>query len=184
MRLGFFSCSILVLATFALGCDEPVPPTPQGAFQVNFVDPGVDCPHMSHKSTMGTVSQTERTTVLVDGVKEASVACLVSGSGLGPFKLDASLSFEGTEKLQFNVAAIDSKATEAAPAKGNVGFSSLITGKSFSSDQPCDFYIESGGGEAVKPGAAWLSFKCPSLVESISTCSLGESYVLIENCTQ
>jgi hypothetical protein len=183
MRLGFFSCSIVVLGTFALGCDEPLPPTPQGAFLVNFVDPGIDCPHMSHKSVMGTVSQTARTTVAVDGVQGAEVACSVIGPDLGSVKIDATLKIGGTEILTFNVASIDSKATEAMPAKGYVGFSSVTTGDFFSSDQPCDFYIEPGG-EAVKPGAAWVSFKCPSMVESTNICALAESYVLIENCAQ
>lgn len=184
MRLGFFSCSILVLATCTLGCEETVPPIPQGAFLVNFVDSGADCPHMSHKGVMGVVSQTARTTVLVNNVQGAEVACSVTGKDLGPFKIDANLKFSGTEILTFNVASIDSKATEAAPAKGNVGFASIVTGDFFSSQMPCDFYIEPGGGEAVKPGAAWLSFKCPNMVESNNTCSLNESYVLVENCTQ
>lgn len=189
MRLGFFSCSIFVLATLALGCDEPVPPTPQGAFQVNFFDTGPMCPHKNHKSVMGVLSQTERTTVAVDGVKAAEVGCTVSGDTLGPFTIKANLEFEGTETLTISVDKIDSKATDAAPAQGTVGFASSVTGGDFfGSNQPCDFYIEAAGpsgvGEGVKPGAAWLSFKCPSIVQSTDTCALNESYVLVENCTQ
>jgi len=188
MRLGFFSCSILVLGTFALGCEEPVPPTPQGGFQVNFVDTGAECPHKSHQSVMGIISQSARTQIAIDGVKGAEIACTVSGKDLGPYTIDANMTFEGTEVLTISVPKIDGKATEAAPAQGSVGFSSAVTGGDFfSSDKPCDFYIEAGGpagSEGVKPASAWLSFKCPSIVESNTTCGLGESYVLIENCGQ
>lgn len=186
MRLGFFSSSIVVLASLALGCEEPVPPTPQGAFVVNFQQtPG--CPHKSHQSVMGSISATERTTLLVDGIKNADITCTVKGADLGPFSVDASIVFEGTEQLYVNVAKIDSKATEAMPAQGNVAFSSFITGEPFSSNQPCNFFIApagpSGKGQGVAPGTAWLSFSCPSLVESNNTCALAESYFIVENCT-
>jgi len=188
MRLALLSCSILVLATFGLGCEDPVPPTPQGAFLVNFFDSGASCPHKNHQSVMGIISAIDRTTIAVDGVDEANVTCSVKGAESGPFSVEAAMSFEGTELLNISISKMDSKATEAAPSKGSVGFSSAITGDFFGSDQPCDFYIEAAGpsgiGEGVKPGAAWLSFKCPSMVESNNSCALTESYVLMENCTQ
>lgn len=189
MRLAILSCSTLVLATFALGCEDPVPPTPQGAFMVNFFDTGAECPHKSHQSAMGVLSSIDRTTIAVDGVKGASVTCSVKGPDLGPFSIEAAYDFEGTEILNVSISKIDSKATEDAPAQGLVGFSSSITGGDFfGSSEPCEFYIEpagpSGIGEGVKPGSAWLSFKCPTIVESNNTCAINESYVLMENCTQ
>jgi len=188
MRLGFFSCSILVLGTFALGCEEPVPPTPQGGFLVNFFDTGAACPHKSHQSMLGIINQIDRTQIAIDGIKDADITCSVKGGDLGPFAINANLSFQGTEILNISVPKIDGKATDAAPAQGSVGFSSSVTGGDFfSSDQPCDFYIEAAGptgvGEGVKPTSAWLSFKCPSIVESNTSCALSESYVLIENCS-
>ena len=99
------------------------------------------------------------------------------------------MSFEGTEVLTVAINQIDSKATDAAPAKGSVGYSSAVTaGDFFGSNEPCDFYIEAAGpsgiGQGVKPGSAWLSFRCPSMVESNNTCALNESYLLIENCNR
>jgi hypothetical protein len=187
MRLGFFSASIFVLATFALGCEEPIPPTPQGAFAVNFTDTGADCPHKSHQSAMGIITATERREIAVDGVKGAEISCTVSGAALGPFKVSATMRFEGTEVLSVSVPSIDAKATDAAPATGSVSFKSSITGDVFGSSEPCSFYIEPAGpagAEGVKPGAAWLSFTCPTLVESMNTCGLSESYIIMENCTQ
>ena len=188
MRLGFFSSSVLVLATFALGCEEPVPISAQGAFAVNFSDTGVDCPHKSHQSAMGIINATDRTQIAVDAVKEAEIKCTVSGPTLGPFKVSSEMRFEGTEVLIVSIPSIDAKATEATPAKGSVGFKSSVTVDFFGTSDPCDFYIEpagpSGQGEGVKPGAAWLSFKCPTIVESMNSCGLNESYVLMENCTQ
>lgn len=188
MRLGFFSSSIIVLATFALGCEEPIPPTPQGAFAVNFSDTGADCTLKSHQSAMGIITATNRTEIAVDGVKEAEVDCSVIGADLGPFKVSATMRYEGTEFLNVSIPSIDAKATEATPAQGSVGFKSSVTAKLFGSSEPCDFYIEPAGptgvGEGVKPGAAWLSFKCPTIVESMTTCGLAESHVLMENCVQ
>jgi hypothetical protein len=189
MRLGFFSSSVLVLATFALGCEEPIPPTPQGAFQVNFLDTGAECPHKSHQSAMGILTEVNRTEIAIDLIKGAEVSCTVSGPDLGPFKVSADMTFDGTEVLTVSIPKIDSKATEMAPAEGSVGFASAITGGDFfGSSGPCQFYIEpagpSGVGEGVKPGAAWLSFKCDTLVESNNSCALNESYILIENCSQ
>ena len=159
MRLGFFSCSIFVLATFALGCDEPVPPTPQGAFLVNFNDLGANCPHKTHQSMMGVINQINRTTVAVNGVNGAEVLCSVKGKPLGPFSIEANLTFDSTETLTVSVNQIDSKATDVAPAHGSIGFASSETGSNFfGSNQPCDFYIEAAGpsgiGEGVKPGSA------------------------------
>lgn len=188
MRLGFFSSSILVLATFALGCEEPLPPTPQGAFAVNFSDTGADCTLKSHQSAMGIITATERKQIAVDLVKEAEIDCSVIGTGLGPFQVSATMRFEGTEFLSVSVPSIDAKATEATPAQGSVGFKSFVTAKLFGSSEPCDFYIEPAGptgvGEGVKPGAAWLSFSCPTIVESMTTCGIAESYILMENCVQ
>jgi hypothetical protein len=188
MRHGFFSASVLALATFALGCEEPIPPTPQGAFQVNFADTGVDCTHKSHQSEMGIITATDRTQIAVDGVKEAEIECTVSGAALGPFNVSATMRFEGTEVLTVSIPSIDAKATEATPAPGSAGFKSSVTLDFYGSSDPCDFYIApagpTGAGQGVKPGAAWLSFKCPTIVESMNTCGLNESYILLENCTQ
>lgn len=189
MRLGFLLCSTVVLASFALGCEEPVPPTPTGAFLVNFLDTGAACPQKTHSSTMGVITATAKTTLAVDGVKEADIACSVKGAAAGPFAVEANMTFQGTEILTISVPKIDGKATDVMPAQGSIGFASSITaGDFYSSDQPCDFYIEpagpSGIGEGLKPGSAWLSFKCPSIVESNSNCGINESYVYIENCSQ
>jgi len=189
MRLAFFSSSIFVLATFALGCEEPVPPTPQGAFVVNFQDTGAACPHKSHQSIMGAVTATDRVTLLVDGINGADISCTVKGGDLGPFSVQANIVFEGTELLTLDIEKIDSKASAAMPAQGNVGFSSSVTGGDFfGSNQPCEFFLSppgpSGTGQGVKAGSAWLSFSCPSMVESNNTCALAESYVVVENCLQ
>ncbi len=189
MRLAFFSCSTFVLATFALGCDEPIPPTPTGAFLVNFTDTGAACTHASHQIRLGVINKTERTTVAVDGVNGAAVTCTVSGKTLGPFSINADLKADGGDTIAISVNQIDSKATAAAPAKGTVVFASSDTaGDLFSSNEPCDFYIEAAGpsgiGQKVEPGSAWLSFKCPSIVQGTEPCALNESYVVIENCNQ
>lgn len=155
---------------------------------MNFFDNGQACAHKSHQGKMGDIGETERTSIMLDRVGGAEITCSVTGESLGPFSVSATLNLGNVDILQIDIDKIDGKATEAAPAKGSVAYSSSITASSYGATDPCDFYIEpagpSGVGEGVQPGAAWLSFKCPTIVSGMSTCVMNESYVLVENCVK
>jgi len=71
-----------------------------------------------------------------------------------------------------------------SPAVGSVSFFSIKTaGDAFSSPE-CNFFFKEGTGEGVTAGKIWVSFECPSVVESTRTCGLSESHILLENCDQ
>lgn len=184
MRLAaLLSLSFFGVAGFATGCTEPVPPSAQGAYLVFFQDTGVDCPQKSHQGVVGAMTKNTRTTLAVDGVDGADVSCTVSGSGNGPYAVDATISV-GTNTLVVTIPAISKGTTSAMPAKGQVGFQSLDTADTYGTpnDALCDFYFIEGTPESVDPGKIWVAFQCPKIVNQMSTCALAESFVLLENC--
>jgi hypothetical protein len=178
-----FYLALPLLAT-AFGCSDAIPPTPQGAFLVNFTDNGAECPHKSHKGEAGVVSEIARTTVIVDGTNGADISCSVTGSGTFAIK---GTVIVGTDGMNVNVPAINPSATMASPATGQLSYFSFVTaGDAYSSpeDTPCNFYFKSGTPEGVAAGKVWMSFSCPTVVESNSTCAISESILILENCDQ
>ncbi|MDI1447021.1 hypothetical protein [Polyangium sp. 6x1] len=177
------ACLAFPLVAFAFlgGCSDPVPPTPQGAFNVQFTDTGADCSIASHRSEAGAITDTKKTTVLIDGVEGASVSCSVSGAG--PFNVSAKISL-GSDGINLSIPAINVGATEMSPAAGSFAFwSDRTAGDAFSSAK-CNFYFKEGTGEGVAGGKLWVSFECPEVVESQSKCGISESHVILENCDQ
>ncbi|MRG98124.1 hypothetical protein [Polyangium spumosum] len=180
LRVACLAFPLVALALLG-GCSDPVPPTPQGAFSVQFSDTGVDCSIASHRSEAGDIDASKRTTVLVDGVEGASVTCSVSGTG--PFDVSAKIFF-GSDGINLSIPAINVGATEMSPATGALSFfSDRTAGDAFSSSQ-CNFYFKEGTGQGVAAGKLWVSFACPEVVESQNKCGITESHVIIENCEQ
>ncbi|MDC0747678.1 hypothetical protein [Polyangium mundeleinium] len=177
------ACLAFPLVAFALlgGCSDPVPPTPQGAFNVQFSKTGATCPIASHKSEIGTISASTKTAVVIDGVEGATVTCSVSGAG--PFSVSAQLRL-GSDGINLSIPAINVGATEASPATGSLAFfSDRTAGDAFSSSK-CNFYFKEGTGEGIASGKIWVSFVCPEVVESTNTCGIAESHLILENCDQ
>jgi len=175
--------TIIPFAAFALlgGCSDPVPPTPQGAFQVNFADSGATCNIASHRTEVGVVDSTKKTTVVVDGVEGADVQCKVSGAG--PFTVSARVVL-GADLLNISIPAINAGSTVDNPAKGGAAFTSFKTGGAYGSQADgCDFYFKDGTGEGVAAGKLWVSFKCAEVIGDY-TCAIAESHVILENCDQ
>jgi len=181
-RLALAVVSTALLAVFAAACSDPVPPTPQGAWSINFVSTGADCPVMGHMAQIGSVTSSSKSTVLVDGgAEKAKVTCVVSGTST--FSVTGNASANGLN-AQISIPSIDSNATAMAPAHGSVSFATGSTGGSFSSPSatPCDFYFVPGTGEGVASGRVWVAFVCPSVVQQMRDCSLSESFAIFENC--
>ncbi|MDI3288307.1 hypothetical protein [Polyangium sp. 15x6] len=177
------ACLAFPLVAFALlgGCSDPVPPTPQGAFNVQFTDTGVDCAIASHRSEAGDITDSKKTAVLIDGVDGANVTCSVSGAG--PFNVSAKITL-GSDGINLSIPAINVGATEASPASGSFAFwSDRTAGDAFSSSK-CSFYFKEGTGEGVASGKLWVSFVCPEVLESTNKCGISESHVIFENCDQ
>ncbi len=182
VRMSIAGAGIFAIATGSWGCSDPVPPTPQGAYQVTFSSPSSTCGIQGHNAKVGYIDGLERSSVVVDG-DGASVSCTVSGSGT--FAVEAQIT-KDADNLQIAVPAITSAATPMNPVKGRVAFASPTTVSNYVADKnhECNFYFLPGSKEGVGAGKIWVAFQCPEVVAQDSTCRLLESYVLLENCTQ
>lgn len=185
-RLALAFASTSALAVFAAACSDPVPPTPQGAWNARLVG-GTGCQVVGHSAQVGSVSSASKDSVLVDGALVAQdaveVSCQVTGTSSFTVSGVARLAGDG---LQIDIPKIDSSATKEAPAKGTVSFGSTKTANAYTStsESPCDFYFLPNTGEGVASGRIWVAFSCPKVVDKMSTCSMGESFVIFENCTE
>ncbi|EYF01829.1 hypothetical protein [Chondromyces apiculatus] len=176
-----------VLSLLVCGCSDPVPPTPRGGFDVNWVDsPVEECPIRSHRAQVGSPTATDPGTKLVDGEEGAEIECSVTGAG--PFKVSAS-AVQGANILRLNIPSISPSASQAAPASGSVNFRSAeLTSGSVSSDStvPCTFWFPDGRSEdqRVTGGKIWVAFECSRMLTPPmnNPCKISESYALFENC--
>ncbi len=191
MRLARFALAVVstsALAVFAAACSDPVPPTPQGAWFASLVHNTGDCNINGHTTSVGSVTAGGRDRVLVSGTQEAgedvSVSCQVTGTS--SFTVDGVVTVGG-KGLQISIPKIDSSATKDAPAAGSVAYNNVeFTAGAYSSstEKPCNFYFVPSTGEGVASGRVWVAFTCPEVTSGMSTCSLGESYAIFENCTE
>jgi hypothetical protein len=158
------------------------PPAADGAWLVNLTNNGGMCEVMLSTRQVGDVSESAITTRVTDGAADASVSCSVSGSGKGPYSVDGALSM-GADSLQISIPAISASATSNAPAVGSVAYESDATVSLYTSSA-CNFYFVTTSPESVAAGKIWVAFTCPSITSASvgSTCSLGESYAVFENC--
>jgi hypothetical protein len=191
MRLAHLALAVVstsALAVFAAACSDPVPPTPQGAWSVQLVNnDAAACKIIGHAAELGSVTSGSKDNVLVSGAlvsgDPVDISCQVTGTSSFEVTGLARLSGQG---LQITIPKIDSSATKEAPAKGAVSFNSLKTAGAYSSSEatPCDFFFAPGTGEGVASGRIWVAFSCPKVDDAMSTCSLAESFVIFENCTE
>ncbi len=182
-RLGLASFAAAASMVGSLGCSDPVPPTPRGAFYVGFVDSGVDCAIAGHNTQVGVVNDHERTEVLTDGVDGAAIECKVTGSGA--FAASGSIS-HGGDYLAIDIPSIKfPDATKDAPVTGSASFASFKTIDTYSSTASgCNFYFVNNGanGQGVGAGKIWASFECPAVQADMSVCKIQQGYVIFENC--
>ncbi len=177
--LGFICVGLALLS----GCSDPVPPTPRGAWTVSFVDTGIDCQHGGHNAKVGDVGPSTKNAVVVDGTEGANVNCSVRAAGKG-FAVDASLQ-QSDKYLTMLISEISASATETAPAKGGVGYSSANTVDTYTTTETdkCDYYFVPSA-QGVAAGRIWVSFKCPTLYAEGSTCAITQGYAIFENCDE
>lgn len=194
MRLAHrVSSSHLLAATFALGsaalagvagCSDPVPPTPQGAFQATFISDSSACGIAGHNTAIGAVTSSTKDKVLVSGIDGAEISCTVSGSGT--FSVQGKIT-QGGQGLEINIPKITAAASKENPVTGSVNYASTKTsGTVFSSttDTPCNFYF-SDNHEGVASGRVWITFDCPKVIQgTMKTCKIGPGFAIFENCSE
>lgn len=182
--------TVVGLGSF-VGCSDPVPPTPQGAWSVSFQaqdSSPINCHVMGHNAQVGAVTDHTKDNVIPDGPSEAGpgaeVTCSVVSAGTNKFNVEAKMT-QLDKGLAINIQGLTSAATEMAPALGTATFGDSQTGVPYGANMPCTFYF-SNQSEGVSPGRVWISFKCPSIYDAggMSTCQIKQGYAIFENCTQ
>lgn len=190
VRFAFAFLTPVVIASLSAGCGDPVPPTQQGAWNVNFLQSDASkCRIIGHNASIGAISATQKTSVVADGGQtvadggDPAVQVICTVAGAGPFYVDGSVN-RGARGLQIVIPKIDASARESSPALGSASYVDETTVTSYGSDK-CQFYFEEEGAR-IAPGQVWLSFKCPEIVgRSLGAhCGLAESYAIFENCAQ
>jgi hypothetical protein len=190
-RIFVTSLALLSLASSAsvlgVGCSEPPPVIPRGAWSVSFLDSGAACSVASHNSQMGLVNDQQKLTLIQDGDPvgngDATVECTIKGGG--PYDISAR-AFLFDKSLVVNLAGFDpAAATSDMPAPGTVAYASVNTaGEPYVGsvvDTPCEFYLS--GKEEFGPGEVWMSFRCPLMTGEQSQCTISQGYLAFENCT-
>jgi hypothetical protein len=176
-----------VLGLFPLlgfGCSDPAPLTPQGAWSLQFIDPGPTCPVAGETQQMGAVSVRSKDQLLSDGEPGITVDCKVSGSG-GSFTVSAT----GEDKnkaiyLDISINGITKDSRRETPATGNITYSSPKTsGDAAMSSEPCSFWFEPGSDQGVSPGSIWVAFECPTVsIDGQDGCEIRQGVAFFGSC--
>jgi hypothetical protein len=180
MRLAFLSLATALAAPLAIGCSDPVPQTPDGAWIVTTIqDDPTACHIAGHNDEVGQLNASDKLMVVTDGVDGASISCTVAGTGT--FNVSA-LSQLADKTLNINIPAITAAATEMSPAIGAISYESAKTAVPYSGN--CNFYFTPSTPETVAEGKIWVAFKCDALTagETMSTCPVSQGYALFESC--
>ena len=184
VSLAAAGCLAAGLAATFTGCGQTTPVIPEGACQINFVNPSqLQCQIASHNMVIGEVSADQRADLVPDGEEQAgykvSVTCLVADKG-GTFKISTSLTSENGSYLTLSVPDLNPKATKDSPSEGVVLYQSLNTAKSFS-DSKCRFYFLPG--QSVVAGEVFFTFECDAISAGADNiCTLQPSYAAFRLC--
>ncbi|MBL8740583.1 MAG: hypothetical protein JNK04_05810 [Myxococcales bacterium] len=177
LRLG--SGLLGSLSLVLVGCEDPPPPTPAGAFALQFLDSTGDCDPQTHNSGLGTVGQEGDPDLVSDGANGATISCTVEAVS-GGFRVEARLN-SGTD-LQITVPSISTdNADEASGATGSINYASTETAGETYQSSDCKFWVNPDS-QYVKAGSAWLSFVCDSINGDGDTCSIDHGFVTVKNC--
>lgn len=182
-RLGFVPV-LGLLPLLGLACSDPAPPTPRGAYSLNFVKPGADCNVSGHSEILGEVTAAEKNQVLADGEEGATVDCSVTGSGSFDVSARAKNSATATE-IRVKINGINPAATQEMPATGSVSFSSAKTsGITFTSttEDQCLFWFDPESDQGVDAGKIWVVFECPAVTSGQYTCEIRRGALAFDGC--
>ncbi|XXX74033.1 hypothetical protein WMF30_40945 [Sorangium sp. So ce134] len=183
-RLGFVPV-LGLLPLLGLACSDPAPPTPRGAYSLNFVKPGASCNVNGHSEVLGEVTAARRLRVVADGDEGATVDCSVTGSGT--FDVSAELRNSATAtRITLKIDDISPSTTKEMPATGSIIFSSAKTsGTPYTSttDEPCQFWFDADSEQGVDAGKIWVVFECPAVKSgSQYTCEIRRGALALDSC--
>jgi hypothetical protein len=171
---------LLALSGLVAACEDPPPPTQEGAFFVQFTDSGIDCNVANHQQKLGTVGATDKPELVADGASNTDVVCTVQQAG-DNFIVTADLDSAAT--LQIDIDSIsEAQNTQATGAVGQIKYASSETGGNPYSATDCVFWVDTEAGQYLTPGGAWISFDCGAVTSGMESCSVS-GYFALKNCT-
>lgn len=140
---------------------------------------------LPHVERLGDVTDEEIRALLAAGQNGATIECSVIGGAAG-FDLTASLALDALA-LRVEAGELPATTTTMRPASGNVSYRSEQTANvAYASppNQPCRLWMVNA--QHVAPGRAWFQLECPVVVsdDGGSSCALGTSTVVVQNCSQ
>lgn len=169
MQMGRLALTVTLLSLGAMttGCDDPVPPSAQGAvkYRLGRQPTGPICQMTSPSENLGSISidDLSKTSPLVDGEGDSKVTCSIRPSGSN-YNVSASIS-QGKNSI-----AISGTITPGTPSNFTVGIVSDNLKASYSSDadKPCQFVVDgdSPAGLGVSPGKLRAFFSCTDMIHS------------------
>jgi hypothetical protein len=196
MRFAILAhASVIALTSVGLtACDDPVPPTAQGAWSVSFQAQDLmpaQCGVAGHNSIIGSVTDHTKEKLIANGTSEAgpTESSDLECSVVGKDKFDVFAKMTQQDRgLSIKINGITAAATEMSPAQGTASYSSAMTAVPYTSPAttPCSFYFIPNTGEGIAPGRIWVAFKCPAVEDSStgSKCQIKQGFAIFENCTQ
>lgn len=179
-----------------LGCEDPIPPSREGAAWINFTQPtqkegmGKQC--MIARGEVSVAGQVgDKTfTAKTDGQEGVEVDCKVTGSG--PFDVSARIQL-GANFVQLSASGV-SDAAKMTPIDATVGVFTDATQTTYIStpSHPCKLTVIE-----VAAGRLWAGFRCPLVFpkgneDESSVCaiindsseSVAGGYIYLNNCDQ
>lgn len=175
---GLFGSLSLVL----VGCEDPPPPTPAGAFALQLLDSGSTCNLATHNAGVGVVGQEGDPDLISDGAGSASIECEVSTAS-GGFRVTTSMSDGAAIQITIPSISAANNVDEASGADGSLSYVSSDTGGDTyaSGDTPCKFWVNPDS-QSIKAGSAWLSFTCDAISNEGDSCAVDKGFLSVKNC--
>jgi hypothetical protein len=166
------------LSLVLVGCEDPPPPTPAGAFALQF-RAGGSCGPETHNEGIGQVGRIGDPDLVSNGANDALVECTVEKAGAG-FNVTARL--KDVTNLTLSVKGLSAEnADEATAATGSISYSSPDTSAEPYASADCKFWVDAQE-QYVKAGAAWFSFICEEVTGDGDTCEVDNGFVALKNC--
>ncbi len=182
----------LLLSGLTMGCDDPVPPSAQGAVKYSIADSkNKTCSFKVSSTGVGVVDATSHTPV-IDGENDALVSCRVTQSG-------NTYSVTATIKQNGDSFSVSGDITPGQASTLTVQVYPSVSKNIYSSDPntPCTASVDpTNSSLGVGPGRIWASFSCPLLLQQGSmdapSCAIAQQnsttspggYFVFENCDQ
>lgn len=177
-RLAFALPIVVVAAAFTgIGCSDPVPLIPRGAWSLTFQSPSSDCDVIGHNANAGTVEAKGKLELKADGSDGAEVACEVQASG-GGYSVQGTVRSGGTY-FDIDIGELKKAATFEEPSTGRIEFQTGTTVEIYRSDECIVYFVEK---QLVDKGKVWASFQCASVTSGNSECAVQQGYFAFENC--